>query len=81
LVNDPFADCVRLLWSGSLDRPPLPPDGSLTLYAQSDSPGKEANWLPAPAGADFSLYIRTYWPKKEVLDGSWAPPGIKKTGG
>lgn len=55
-------------------------DGSLTLYVQSDSPGadKESNWLPAPKGADFSLYIRTYWPKKEVLDGTWTPPEIKK---
>jgi hypothetical protein len=40
-------------------------DGSLTLYVQSGSPGsdKESNWLPAPKGADFSLYIRAYWPK------------------
>jgi hypothetical protein len=55
-------------------------DGSLTLYAQSDSPGagKDSNWLPAPKDADFSLYIRTYWPKKEVLDGSWKPPKIER---
>lgn len=55
-------------------------DGSLTLYVQSDSPGaaKEANWLPAPKAADFSLYIRTYWPKQEVLDGSWVPPHIQR---
>jgi hypothetical protein len=55
-------------------------DGSLTLYAQSESPGadKESNWLPAPKDADFSLYIRTYWPKQEVLDGKWIPPVIKK---
>lgn len=55
-------------------------DGSLTLYVQSDSPGaaKEANWLPAPKAADFSLYIRTYWPKQEVLDGSWVPPQIQR---
>ena len=55
-------------------------DGSLTLYVQSKSPGaeKESNWLPAPKGADFSLYIRTYWPKQAVLDGSWKPPVVKK---
>jgi hypothetical protein len=55
-------------------------DGSLTLYVQSDSPGagEESNWLPAPKNADFSLYIRTYWPKKEVLDGSWKPPKIER---
>jgi hypothetical protein len=55
-------------------------DGSLTLYVQNDSPGddKESNWLPAPRDADFSLYIRTYWPKQEVLDGKWTPPEVKE---
>lgn len=56
-------------------------DGSLTLYVQSSSPGqdRETNWLPAPAGSDFSLYIRAYWPKPAVLDGTWTPPAIRKT--
>jgi hypothetical protein len=55
-------------------------DGSLTLYVQSGSPGadEESNWLPAPKGADFSLYIRTYWPKQEVLEGRWTPPKVEK---
>ncbi|MVT68138.1 DUF1214 domain-containing protein [Bradyrhizobium pachyrhizi] len=54
-------------------------DGSLTLYAGAKSPGgdKEANWLPAPNG-HFSLYIRAYWGKEGILDGSWKPPVIKK---
>lgn len=52
-------------------------DGSLTLYAGATSPGadKESNWLPAPAGP-FSLYIRAYWGKEAILDGSWTPPVI-----
>lgn len=56
-------------------------DGSLTLYAGAKSPGKdkESNWLPAPSG-QFSLYIRAYWGKQGILDGSWTPPVIKKTG-
>ena len=39
-------------------------DGSLTLYIQKDSPGKdkEANWLPAPNGPIY-LVMRLYWPK------------------
>jgi hypothetical protein len=55
-------------------------DGSLTLYVQSESPGKgkEANWLPAPKNADFSLYIRTYWPNAAVIDGSWTPPNVEQ---
>ena len=54
-------------------------DGSLTLYAGSKSPGadRESNWLPAPEGA-FSLYIRAYWGKQGILDGSWKPPVIRK---
>jgi hypothetical protein len=54
-------------------------DGSLTLYAGAKSPGKEkeSNWLPAPSGA-FSLYIRAYWGKESILDGSWKPPPVAK---
>ncbi|MDF1635575.1 DUF1254 domain-containing protein [Mycoplana sp. MJR14] len=46
-------------------------DGSLTLYAGAKNPGgdKESNWLPAPEGT-FSLYIRAYWGKEPILDGS-----------
>lgn len=53
-------------------------DGSLTLYAGAKSPGgdKESNWLPAPDGK-FSLYIRAYWGKEAILDGSWKPPVVK----
>ena len=54
-------------------------DGSLDLYFQNVSPGKdkEANWLPAPAGA-FNLCLRLYWPKEEILKGNWTPPPVKK---
>ncbi len=54
-------------------------DGSLYIYIQKDSPGKakEANWLPAPAGA-FNLMLRTYWPKQEMLDGTWRAPSVEK---
>jgi hypothetical protein len=55
-------------------------DGSLTIYVQADEPSdpvQRANWLPAPKG-DFSLYVRAYWPKVEVVDGSWTPPAVEK---
>ena len=53
-------------------------DGSLTLYVGATSPGqgKQSNWLPAPKGP-FSLYIRAYWGKQPILDGSWQPPKIQ----
>ena len=42
-------------------------DGSLTLYIQKDSPGKdkESNWLPAPNGPIY-LVMRLYWPKDDA---------------
>lgn len=55
-------------------------DGSLTIYVQSEAPedSKRDNWLPAPKSGDFSLYVRTYWPRPAVTDGSWTPPPVKK---
>jgi len=58
-------------------------DGSISIYIQRDSPGKEkeSNWLPAPNGPIF-LVMRIYWPKTEspsVLppgEGDWRPPAI-----
>ncbi|HKF67511.1 MAG TPA: DUF1254 domain-containing protein [Vicinamibacterales bacterium] len=56
------------------------PDGSLTILIQADAPPdtQRTNWLPAPAGANFSLFVRAYWPKAEVLDGSWTPPPVQR---
>jgi hypothetical protein len=57
-------------------------DGSVDLYLQADSPGKdkEANWLPAPK-AKFIPMLRLYWPKETpptILDGSWVLPAVKQ---
>jgi hypothetical protein len=64
---------------GDRDKLKLADDGSLTLYLQQESPGKnkESNWLPA--GKDeFNLVMRLYWPKKEILDGTWKPPPVER---
>lgn len=55
-------------------------DGSLDLYVQHDSPGKdkEANWLPA-SDKDFNVTLRMYWPTEKapsIIDGSWKPPAV-----
>lgn len=57
-------------------------DGSVDLYVQRDSPGKnkEENWLPAPAD-ELVLMMRLYWPKENppsLLDGTWKPPAVKE---
>src|SRR5262245_23145731 len=58
-------------------------DGSLTVYVQKDSPGKdrESNWLPAPDGPMF-IVMRLYWPKTEppsvypLGKATWKPPAL-----
>jgi hypothetical protein len=61
------------------DRDPLKfdEDGSLTLFVQHESPGRdrESNWLPAPEG-EFNLIMRLYWPKNPAADGTWKPPAV-----
>jgi len=58
------------------------PDGSVDLYIQNASPGrdKEPNWLPAPKD-QFILMMRLYWPKEQppsILDGSWKIPSVEE---
>jgi hypothetical protein len=72
-----------LVNSTMLDGMRLGADGSLTIYVQKDSPGKEkeSNWLPAPNGPMF-IAMRLYWPKTEppsILPpgrGTWSPPKV-----
>ena len=51
-------------------------DGSLDLYFQNESPGKdkEANWLPAPKGG-FQPDMRLYAPK---AGGALRDDGIRR---
>jgi hypothetical protein len=60
------------------------PDGSIDLYIQNESPGKdkESNWLPAPPDK-FILMMRLYWPSEKapsIIDGTWKPPAVTKAG-
>jgi hypothetical protein len=57
-------------------------DGSLDVYFQKDSPGKdkEANWLPSPEGR-FVLMLRLYWPDQappSIIDGTWKIPAVRR---
>ena len=75
----PTANALNRNAIGDRDDLKFNADGSVDLYFQNESPGKdkESNWLPAPTG-DFNLTMRLYAPKLEVLDGRWAPPPIRR---
>ena len=64
---------------GDRDKLKFDDDGSLSIYIQNESPGKdkESNWLPAPKDS-FNLFMRLYWPKKEILEGKWVAPEIER---
>ncbi len=77
LVDNPLDK--YLVNSNMLDEFVYGEDGSLTLYIQKDSPGKEleTNWLPAPNGP-FYCVLRLYGPKEEALSGVWNKPPMVK---
>jgi hypothetical protein len=54
-------------------------DGSITIYIQAESPGKdkESNWLPTPK-EPFYMPFRMYQPDIEVLNGQYELPGVKR---
>jgi hypothetical protein len=71
-----------LLNSTTLKSYKYDPDGSLTLYIQKSSPGrdKESNWLPAPDGPFYAVY-RVYMPGEAVLNGAWKKPQMEAVKG
>jgi len=76
----PRANALKRNAIGDRDELKYNTDGSLDIYFQHESPGRdqESNWLPAPT-EDFNLTMRLYAPKAEILDGRWAPPVVKKS--
>lgn len=60
---------------GSDDKLNMNPDGTVTIYMQNESPGKdkEANWLPTPKTGRFFGGIRAYAPQQQLIDGVYDP--------
>jgi hypothetical protein len=54
-------------------------DGALDIYLEREAPsgGRETNWLPTPAGR-FSLVLRAYLPKQELVEHRYAPPPLTR---
>jgi hypothetical protein len=68
---------------GSDDPLKMNPDGTVTLYFQSTSPGKdkESNWLPTPAAGRWYMNLRAYAPTDKTIESAfnsdvYAPAGI-----
>lgn len=53
---------------GSKDRLDKGPDGSFVIRVSSRQPKDGTNWLPAPENEFFSLNVRCYIPRSEMLD-------------
>jgi hypothetical protein len=53
-------------------------DGALDIWIGRSDPGgdRTANWLPAPAKGPFSMTLRAYLPRQELLDGRFRFPPI-----
>lgn len=55
------------------------PDGSVDVFFGPAAPaGKEGNWVPTKAGADFEVLFRLYGPTKPLFDKTWVLPDIEK---
>lgn len=80
-MNNNLIENSKNRWaiSSNIGNYQLDKDGSLTIYIQHKSPGKnkEVNWLPSPKG-NFQTVLRLYTPGKAILEQTWEPPGFVK---
>jgi hypothetical protein len=60
---------------GSDNKLNLNKDGTVTLYIQATSPGKdkEANWLPSQASGRWYILVRSYAPGRQMIEASFDP--------
>ncbi|WP_448090588.1 DUF1254 domain-containing protein [Pseudomonas azerbaijanoccidentalis] len=53
-------------------------DGGLTLVMQPSAPQTSNNWLPTPASGAFTVILRLYGPKQEVIEQRWRMPVVEQ---
>jgi hypothetical protein len=57
-------------------------DGSVDVYIGPKAPpGKESNWIPAPADTAWFPILRLYGPLEAWIDRSWKPADLEPVGG
>lgn len=61
----------------SRDRLQLDEDGGLTLVMQTRAPQAQGNWLPTPVNGAFTLVLRLYGPKRQVIEQQWQMPAVE----
>ena len=72
-----IANLLKRYALGDRDKLKFNADGSLDIYIQNQSPGKEANWLPSPTG-EFNLVLRSYLPAADIQEQRWTPPLVRR---
>lgn len=74
-----ITDMPRASRSSQIPEMPKNADGSVDVYFGPQAPaGKESNWVPTKAGAEFELMFRLYAPTKALFDKSWKLPDVEK---
>jgi len=75
----PIPNTIKRYAIGDRDELKFNPDGSLDIYIQPESPGKdkESNWLPSAKSGALGMTMRLYAPKPSILRGEWNPPVVK----
>jgi len=76
----PVPNEIKRYALGDRDELKFNPDGSLDIYIQPESPGKdnEANWLPSAKSGVLGTTMRLYMPQRPALTGEWNPPVVKR---
>lgn len=75
----PIPNGIKRYAIGDRDELKFNSAGSLDLYIQPESPGKdkESNWLPTAKSGALGMTMRLYAPRPAALSGEWNPPAVK----